>query len=190
MRLNAVREKLKAILIYRKPFLLTFLAVLLLIFFFGLIGSYLCLNSPSCLLTLSHSFPAIRRLLNVEETDLAYRRDGLTIGKEFREVIVSGEIVKVGNNSLTLKFEDGTERAFAVEDGSQILLIEDLEAAEKPSEEAGEIYIFDNQNLEEILSPGYYLHNALLHNGRICSGYERGGWTMSEYYILVGKSSK
>lgn len=170
MFLSAVKENLATISTRKKIFAVLF-GILFLVLLLIAVEIIYCFNSEVCLLRLVRSYPPVGKLTGVKESELAFGRDKLIISKSTGVITVSdGEIIRLEKNRLTLRFEDGTEKSFSVEEGS-IFIVNELSSELEISENE---YVFNGFNLEEFLRPGYYLIFAPVERDQITSNYNVG----------------
>lgn len=129
-----------------------------------------CFNRFACISNLAHSFPLLSNLFNIDESESYFRKGNLILSKNADIISISGEIVKVQGDKVSLLLQDGSEKSFTVAPESRFIF-------DKPPQGLDELeissdgLIFDGNNLEDILTSGDYVSWAPYYNKKISSKF-------------------
>jgi hypothetical protein len=167
MQLPAIKEKFKEISFSHRNLLIVILGSFIFILLLIVIEVTYCFNSEACFLRVAGIFPSLNKLTGVQETDFSYRKGSYSLSKQMGVFTVSGEIIKVEKDKLTLRLEDGKEKTYLVKKDTEFIFVDSPNVTLFSDFERK--YAFDGENLNEILTPGNYLTVAKFDGSQIYS---------------------
>ncbi len=152
----------------RKLLFLVLGVIIPLLFITILIEAFYCLSSDICILRVGSSFPFLARLTGVRETEREFKKNNFKLDKNLNMVTISGEIIKIAGEKLTIRFLDNSEKILTVKEGSEFLV------CQNPCGYYDD-FNYPRDNLEDFLSPNDYVVRAYFSSSMIFSEIESIG---------------